>query len=118
MLEELGLPYQGEFVDETELKAPKFESVNPNGRVPAIYDPNTDITLWESGAIITYLVDQYDKEKKLTYDSLKEKYQLLQWQHFQASGKQHSLYSNSLRSHWNRSGPILWPSRLVPTIPP
>lgn len=54
--------------------------------VQAIHDPNTGITLWESGAIVTYLIDQYDKEKKLTYQTLNEKYQLLQWQHFQSSG--------------------------------
>ncbi|KAF2878217.1 glutathione S-transferase [Massariosphaeria phaeospora] len=86
ILEELGVPYQGVFVEHGDLKTPKFEVVNPNGRVPAIHDPNTDVTLWESGAIVTYLIDQYDTEKSLTYDTLKEKYQLLQWQHFQSTG--------------------------------
>jgi glutathione S-transferase len=32
------------------------------------------------------LIDQYDKQKKLTYDDLAKKYQLLEWQHFQSSG--------------------------------
>jgi glutathione S-transferase len=56
-------------------------------RVPAIQDPNTDITLWESGAIIEYLIDTYDKSKQLTYDTVPEKFQLKQWLHFQASGQ-------------------------------
>ncbi|KAF2792946.1 glutathione S-transferase [Melanomma pulvis-pyrius CBS 109.77] len=86
ILEELGVPYKGEFIEHADLKQPAFESVNPNGRVPAIHDPNTNITLWESGAIVTYLIDQYDTEKKLTYDTFPEKYHLVQWQHFQASG--------------------------------
>lgn len=45
----------------------------------AIEDPNTDITLWESGAIITYLIEQYDKDHVLSYDTLKEKHQCNQW---------------------------------------
>jgi glutathione S-transferase len=50
-----------------------------------MYDPNTDLTLWESGAIILYLIEQYDTEKKLTYTSLKEKNLLNQWLMFQMS---------------------------------
>jgi glutathione S-transferase len=54
---------------------------------PAIIDPNTDLTLWESGAIIQYLIEQYDTERKLSYDSLHEKHLLNQWLHFQMSGQ-------------------------------
>ena len=53
----------------------------------AIIDPNTDITLWESGAIVSYLVATYDKSDKLTYASSPEKFQLQQWSYFQASGQ-------------------------------
>ena len=45
--EELGIPYETEYVDFANIKSEPFISVNPNGRVPAIKDPNTDITLWE-----------------------------------------------------------------------
>jgi glutathione S-transferase len=31
-----------------------------HSRVPALEDPNTSITAWESGAIISYLLRQYD----------------------------------------------------------
>ena len=48
-------------------------------------DPNTDLTLWESGAIVQYLIEQYDTEKKLTYTALKEKNLLNQWLMFQMS---------------------------------
>ncbi|KAL8959699.1 MAG: hypothetical protein Q9193_003477 [Seirophora villosa] len=52
-----------------------------------IEDPNTGLTLWESGAIILYLIEQYDTEKRLTYDTLIERNQLVQWLMFQMSGQ-------------------------------
>lgn len=56
-------------------------------RVPAIQDPNTNLTLWESGAIVEYLVETYDKSNQLSYDTTPEKFQLKQWLHFQVSGQ-------------------------------
>jgi glutathione S-transferase len=53
----------------------------------AIEDPNTELTLWESGAIIQYLIEQYDTEKKLTYESLAQRHHLNQWLMFQMSGQ-------------------------------
>jgi glutathione S-transferase len=55
--------------------------------VPTIIDPNTDLTLWESGAIIEYLVETYDKEGKLTVKDAKDKWHLKQYLHFQMSGQ-------------------------------
>lgn len=58
--------------------------MNPNGRAPTIEDPNTGITLWETGAIIQYLVENYDKDQKLSYGNKSpEKYLLNQWLAFQ-----------------------------------
>jgi len=87
ILEELGLPYQTKWMENDELKQPAFEAINPNGRLPAIHDPNTNITLWETGAINSYLVDEYDKKETITYTSVPEKYLLQQWAFFQASGQ-------------------------------
>lgn len=53
----------------------------------AIQDPNTDVTLWDTGAIILYLIEQYDPQRTLTYDTLKEKHLLHQWLMFQVSGQ-------------------------------
>ncbi|KAK4868235.1 hypothetical protein LT330_007433 [Penicillium expansum] len=63
VLEELKIPYEIKLLEFPEMKQPAYESINPNGRVPAIEDPNTGITLWESGAIIEYLVEKYDDNK-------------------------------------------------------
>ncbi|KAI0594970.1 URE2 protein [Biscogniauxia sp. FL1348] len=87
ILEALGVPYKHVYINFAEVKKEPFVSVNPNGRVPAIEDPNTGLTLWESGAIVEYLIDTYDKDKKLTYDSFPEKYQIKQYLHFQMSGQ-------------------------------
>ncbi|KAL2822631.1 glutathione S-transferase [Aspergillus granulosus] len=87
ILIELEIPYEIHSFKFDDVKKPPFININPNGRAPAIMDPNTDLTLWESGAIIQYLEDVYDKENKLNYTSPKEKHVLNQWLHFQMSGQ-------------------------------
>lgn len=64
----------------SELKHAPSEALNPNGRVRAIEDPNTGVTLWESGAIIEYLVETYDKRRAISFGSASpEYYQAKQW---------------------------------------
>ncbi|EPS34289.1 hypothetical protein PDE_09253 [Penicillium oxalicum 114-2] len=88
LLEELDLPYVREAVDFADAKKEPFISINPNGRLPAIEDPNTGMTLWESGAILEYLVETYDKEHKLSFECGSRDYFLAkQWLHFQMSGQ-------------------------------
>jgi len=42
----------------------------------------------KSGAIIQYLVDQYDKAHVTSYNDVIQKYRTQQWLAFQISGKQ------------------------------
>ncbi|KAJ5689621.1 hypothetical protein N7462_004013 [Penicillium macrosclerotiorum] len=87
-LEELNIPYVYKIVDFADIKKEPFINVNPNGRVPAIEDPNTDMTLWESGAILEYLIETYDKEHVISFDAGSKNYFLAkQWLHFQMSGQ-------------------------------
>jgi len=64
MLEETGLPYEVHLVDITanETWTPEFLSLNPNGKIPAIIDPNgpdgAPLALFESGAILIYLAEK------------------------------------------------------------
>jgi glutathione S-transferase len=88
ILEELNIPYTHKIVDFPDMKKEPFESINPNGRVPAIEDPNTDTTLWESGAIVEYLVETYDKQNTISFaPGSKDYFQAKQWLHFQVSGQ-------------------------------
>ncbi|KAI0545452.1 glutathione S-transferase [Xylaria curta] len=89
VLAELDLPYQIEWIDYSESKEEPYTLLNPNGRLPAMVDPNKGVTLFESGAIINYIVDVYDKNCKLTYgdDRLAEKYQVQSWLMLQMSGQ-------------------------------
>jgi glutathione S-transferase len=56
--------------DKKEQKAPEYLEINPNGRIPAITDTFTDgkpIRIFESGAVMQYLVERYDTEHKISY---------------------------------------------------
>lgn len=88
LCEELGLPYDLIDTQFPELKKPDFLAINPNGRMPAIHDPNTDLTLWESGAIIEYLVEKYDIDNKISFPAGSTEAQIArQWLFFQVSGQ-------------------------------
>ena len=54
LLEELGLPYETVYLQFSDLKKEPFESKNPNGRVPAIEDPNTGVTMFEVMSITSH----------------------------------------------------------------
>jgi GSH-dependent disulfide-bond oxidoreductase len=86
MLEEVGLPYEPHLVDITanEQTSPAFLSLNPNGKIPAIIDPDgpggEPLGLFESGAILVYLAD---KTGALMPSDPGRRYQCLQWLFFQ-----------------------------------
>ncbi|KAM3508026.1 hypothetical protein MY10362_001447 [Beauveria mimosiformis] len=86
ILEELNVPYK--LIDIENPKDAEFLKINPNGRLPAIVDPNNDnLTLWESGAIAEYLVETYDKDNKINATNPNDKWHLKQFLHFQMSGQ-------------------------------
>jgi glutathione S-transferase len=91
-LEELGLPYTVHKIDisKNTQKEPWFLEINPNGRIPALTDTFTDgekIRLFESGSIQQYLVDQYDKDYKISYPrGTREYYEMNSWLFFLNAG--------------------------------
>jgi GSH-dependent disulfide-bond oxidoreductase len=86
VLEEIGLPYEPHTIDigKNESWTPEFLSLNPNGKIPAIIDPNgpggRPFGLFESGAILLYLAE---KTKQLLPDDPSLRYETLQWVFFQ-----------------------------------
>ena len=86
MLEEIGLAYEPHLVDITKNESwtPEFLSLNPNGKIPAIIDPNgpggKPLALFESGAILLYLAD---KTGKLVPADAGRRYETIQWVFFQ-----------------------------------
>jgi GSH-dependent disulfide-bond oxidoreductase len=88
MLEETALPYEPHRVgfDTQDQKSSEFLSLNPNGKIPAILDPNgpnaEPLALFESGAILIYLAEK--SGLFIPHDPAR-RYQTLQWLMFQMS---------------------------------
>lgn len=81
VLEELGLAYKVEKVDITKnaQKEEWYLSIYPNGRIPTLKDGD-DMRVFESGAIMLYLVDHYDSDNFLSYPhSSRNYYEVLSW---------------------------------------
>jgi len=89
MLEEIGLAYEPHLVNfgKDDQKTAEFLSLNPNGKIPAILDPNgpggKPLGLFESGAILQYLAE---KTGKLLPTDPVRRWQTIQWVHFQMGG--------------------------------
>ncbi|MDB5586371.1 MAG: glutathione S-transferase [Devosia sp.] len=86
MLEEIGLPYEAHSINIgiNETWGPEYLSLNPNGKIPAIIDPNgpggKPLGLFESGAILLYLAE---KTGKLLPTDPAARYEVIQWVMFQ-----------------------------------
>jgi GSH-dependent disulfide-bond oxidoreductase len=86
MLEETGLPYEPHTINigKNETWEPEFLSLNPNGKIPAMIDPDgpggKPLGLFESGAMLIYLADKTGKF--LSADPAR-RYETIQWVMFQ-----------------------------------
>jgi len=88
MLEELQVPYQVHPINlsKSEQFTPDFLHISPNNKIPAIVDENPigkPITVFESGAILTYLAETYGK---FLAPSGEERYKAIEWLHWQMGG--------------------------------
>lgn len=89
MLEETGLPYEAHpiAIGANETWTPEFLSLNPNGKIPAIIDPDgpggQPLALFESGAILLYLAE---KTGQFLPADPARRYETIQWVFFQMGG--------------------------------
>jgi len=90
MLEETGLPYRLTPIDirKGDQFAPDFLKVSPNNKIPAIVDDEpigggAPLSIFESGAILTYLAD---KSGKFLPKEPRARYTVLQWAFWQVGG--------------------------------
>ena len=89
-LEELGLPYTVQPVNITrgEQFQPEFLRISPNNRIPAIVDHGPTgggepISIFESGAILTYLAE---KTGRLLPSDTRGRFEVLEWVFWQVGG--------------------------------
>jgi GST-like protein len=89
MLEETGLPYEVHKIDfaQDDQKSPAFISLNPNGKIPAIVDPDgpggQPFGMFESGAILLYLADKMGRFVPIEPAA---RWRAIQWLMFQMGG--------------------------------
>lgn len=85
-LEEAEIDYQLTYIDfsKNDQKSDWYMKLNPNGRIPTIVDRGNDnFVVFESGAILWYLAEKYQKFLPV---GDKARSQALQWLMFQMAG--------------------------------
>ncbi len=85
MLEECGLEHKVIRVDigAGDQFEPEFLKISPNNRMPAIFDHNTGVSVFEGGAILIYLAE---KSGMFLPDEQLARFDALQWLFWQAGG--------------------------------
>ena len=82
MLEELGVQYNAIHIDleKKEQFSDFFSKISPCNKIPVIVDNEKGNTVFESGAILLYLAEKYDKFLNKNYY-----WEIVQWLFFQMS---------------------------------
>lgn len=81
--------YEAHTVDirRAENRKPEFAKLNKNGKIPVIHDPNGPngpVTIWESGAILLYLAEQY--HSLLPHDDPNLRIEAIKWLFWGSTG--------------------------------
>lgn len=109
MMEELnelkGIEYDAYFIHigEGDQFTSGFVGVNPNSKIPAMYDKSTGARVFESGAILFYLAEKYDAF--LPKDPVKRA-ECMSWVFFQVGSGPY--YGGGGLSHFKGRAPMNW----------
>ena len=92
LLEELDIEYKVRCIDLSgEQYQEDFLTHSPNAKIPVIIDHSNNFSIFESGAILTYLCEKYDKDNKFYFnnndtadwindtDKFKKRSEIMQW---------------------------------------
>ena len=84
-LEEMGLPYTVHPIDigKDQQFTPDFLAVSPNNKIPAIYDQDHKVSVFESGAILIYLAE---KSGQFLPQAPADRARVLEWLMWQMAG--------------------------------
>jgi GSH-dependent disulfide-bond oxidoreductase len=76
MLEEIGCNFKVTKIDlsKDEQLKPEFKKISPFGKIPVIIDHENNLSLFESGAILIYLAEKYNK-----FYEIKDRHKINQW---------------------------------------
>ncbi|WP_420211693.1 glutathione S-transferase family protein [Burkholderia aenigmatica] len=79
VLEEIGKPFELEFVDRThdQHKSPDYLALNPNGLIPVLIDG--DLVLYEAAAICLHLADTHPEQRLAPELGTPERAQCYKW---------------------------------------
>ena len=98
LLEEAALPYQLIPVDlaQGDQHLESFLRISPNGRMPAIVDPNCDdLSVFESGAIMVHIADSYECASHFLGDDYACRSPILEWLFWVNAGLGASCHASS-----------------------
>lgn len=85
-LEEMELAYEVKPIDigQDQQFSPEFLAISPNNKIPAIVDRDNGVSVFESGAILTYLAEK--SGKFLPAIGTAERAKVLEWLYWQVGG--------------------------------
>ena len=85
MLEEIGLPYEAHLIDigNNETRTPEFLALNPNGKIPAIIDPDGPAAAAAAVRIRRHSALPAEKSGRFLPQDPAQRYETIQWVFFQ-----------------------------------
>jgi len=87
-LEEIDAPFKATFLNlgAGDQFVDGFLQLNPNNKIPVIEDIDNGVVLWESGAILLYLGENYDPHNRILPTTMNNRWEAIQYAFFQTGG--------------------------------